>query len=384
MHMKVVIDDTYFTMSHGKRLLKTRYPACVFPSIRRQWDDLRPMGFREILNTFEDPQERSVAIHCLPLSELLKDISGFVVSHESHSQDICVVNDDGSMDIRQAFVHYRLACIPLSLLESSMVNVMSDEADPDQWFVLRHEMGSEIEHIRWIGSADPGDGSHPPKPLEALSRNIRTYLAEGDISRIVWTEKGIQCLPRFGAFRQDAPRCLTAQEYREILYTNVKLNEDLPHTESPIGKHQPDLHKATHSADPNSWKWTGNLHSYIKVTCFFEPEDRSLLQEQIYFSNDIEGIMGERLFHFKSDGILDLRTVRLLDKVFRTMHSAIDSVREQVMWPKREQLKSSPIPTHYHHCNDSKRRIIDRMSRGAGSVIAQFGREGIELFVSVY
>jgi hypothetical protein len=66
------------------------------------------------------------------------------------------------------------------------------------------------------------------------------------------------------------------------------------------------------------------------------------------------------------------------------MHSAIDSVREQVMWPKREKLKSSPIPTHYDLCSDSNRRAIDRMSRGAGSVIAQFGREGIELFVSVY
>jgi hypothetical protein len=384
MHMKVVIDDTYFSMSHGKRLLKTRYPACVVPSIRRQWDDLRPMGFTEILNTFEDPHERSVAIHCLPLSALLKDVSGFVVSHDSLSQEICEVNGDGSMDIRQAFVHYRLLRIPLSQLDARIGIVSSDETEPDQWFVLRHEVGSDIEHIRWLGSVDPDYVSSPLQPLEALSRNIRTFFAEGDISRIVWKENGVHCLPRFGAFRQDASRCLTAQEYRDILYSSVKVNEDLPHTESLIGKHQPGLYKATHSADPNSWKWTGNLHSYIKVTCFFEPEDRSLLEEQIYFSNDIEGIMGERLFHFKSDGILDLRTVRLLDKVFRTMHSAIDSVREQVMWPKREKLKSSPIPTHYDHCSDSNRRAIDRMSRGAGSVIAHFGREGIELFVSVY
>jgi hypothetical protein len=384
MHMKVVIDDTYFSMSHGKRLLKTRYPACIFPSIRRQWDDLRPMGFREILNTFEDPRERSVAIHCLPLSQLLKDESKSIISHDSLCKETCMVNGDGNIDTERQYVHYKLLRIPLSRLENKLGKVLPHDADTDQWFILRHEMGSDTEYIRWLGTDDPDVVSSSPKPLEALSRQIRTYLAEGDISRIVWTESGVQCLPRFGAFRQDHARCLTAQEYRDILYTNIEVNEDLPPAESTFSKHLPDSNNVTHSADPNSWKWTGNLHSYIKVTCFFEPEDRSLLEEQIYFSNDIEGIMGERLFHFKSDGILDLRTVRLLDKVFRTMHSAIDSVREQVMWPKREQLKSSPIPTHYHHCNDSKRRIIDRMSRGAGSVIAQFGREGIELFVSVY
>lgn len=382
--MKVVIDDTYFDMPIGKRLLKNRYPTCIFPEIQRSWDELRPMGFREILETITDPRQRAVAIHCLPLTAFFENPSLKAVSIDIQHCEMQLLREDGSLRSHTRHVLYDLFAIPLSRIEACTGNNPQEGEDPVHWFIRRYETDTEMTTIRWIGTADDGIVPEVPEVMASVAKYIRTDYAPGDISRIIWSTRGVECVPRFGAFRNSEPRSLTVEEYIGVLYSTP--TDDEAETNPPKSTliSPSTRYAAPGSMDPTTWRWTGNLNSYIKVTCFLEPEDRALLEGQIWFSNHTEGIIGERLFHFKSDGILCLRTVMLLEKIFRSMHSCIDAVREQVMWPHRQKLKSSPIPMRYSTQPESVTRPIDLMSRGAGSVLAQFGKEGIEVYVSVY
>ena len=96
--MKIIIDNVEFPFNEGCKLLKLKHGSNTespFKEIEDFWNEIEPLTFKEIITTFNNLEQRRIALSYLGLENLSKEINSKLVSTETISKQTTWVNKDG-------------------------------------------------------------------------------------------------------------------------------------------------------------------------------------------------------------------------------------------------------------------------------------------------
>lgn len=96
--MKIIIDNVEFPFNEGCKLLKLKHGSNTespFKEIEDFWNEIEPLTFKEIITTFNNVEQRRIALSYLGLENLSKEINSKLVSSETISKETTWVNKEG-------------------------------------------------------------------------------------------------------------------------------------------------------------------------------------------------------------------------------------------------------------------------------------------------
>ena len=95
--MKIIIENTRFDYNIGCRLLKTKYRNVPFKGLEDIWEDIVPITFKEITKELENIEQRRIAIGCLGLENIYKEVNPKLVSSKTISKETFWVGENGEL-----------------------------------------------------------------------------------------------------------------------------------------------------------------------------------------------------------------------------------------------------------------------------------------------
>ncbi len=102
--MKIIIENTRFDYNIGCRLLKTKYRNVPFKGLEDIWEDIVPITFKEITKELENIEQRRIAIGCLGLENIYKEVNPKLVSSKTISSGALGIGTSASQAITASFV----------------------------------------------------------------------------------------------------------------------------------------------------------------------------------------------------------------------------------------------------------------------------------------
>jgi hypothetical protein len=236
--MNIYISGVRFPTDIGKRLLKTKYGECRFPALSQEWDDIQPIGFLEIAREIKDIDRRRIAIGCLGVEGILKDVEPVLVASETIRKSTVWVDPGGGLIERAYDDTYHLYKVRWADLYYREDDVLpSEEARVDRYFVKFKDTSTQKDYLIWIDMESilresiremmknrERQVEYPVSrarkglnPIQAIAWTIRTDLPKGGIEAIVRQGDCVLFRPKPGIERLSAPRPLTEAEYRELM-----------------------------------------------------------------------------------------------------------------------------------------------------------------------
>lgn len=197
-NQKIVIDQRAFNFNDGCRLLKMRYKECPFEEIADFWDDILPMTFQEIARTFSNVEERRIAISCLGIDNLVKEVNPILVDSSTIEKTTTWVGEDGTMTevkFQDTYELYKVTAEALGLKEGNR----SSNGIENYYYVKCKDTSTDRNYLIWVDidsvamtnnpdlSVWSVDNSHRNKvtAIQAVAWTIQTDIPEGCIDKIV-------------------------------------------------------------------------------------------------------------------------------------------------------------------------------------------------------
>jgi len=237
--MNIHIGGLPFPEDIGKRLLKTKYGECRFPELREEWDDIEPIGFFEIVSEISDIDLRGIAIRCIGMEGILKDIEPVLLASETLMKRTVWVEKDGSLIDREYEDTYELYKVKWSDLFFQKEDRHPDMEDRiDRYFVKFKDTTTRKDYLIWVDIDAIASGSCiSPRvdltkpidmavirarlnvnPIQAIAWTIRTDIPLGGVKAIVRQGDCVLLKPDPDCERLPEPRPLTESEYRKLMY----------------------------------------------------------------------------------------------------------------------------------------------------------------------
>ena len=95
--MKIIIQNVEFDYNIGCRLLKLRDGDKPFPGLEDIWEDIIPYTFKEIAATLGNLEQRRIAINCLGIDRLIKEVNPVLLNRETIKKKTTWVNSNGEL-----------------------------------------------------------------------------------------------------------------------------------------------------------------------------------------------------------------------------------------------------------------------------------------------
>ena len=225
--MKIIIENTRFDYNIGCRLLKTKYRNVPFKGLEDIWEDIVPITFKEITKELENIEQRRIAIGCLGLENIYKEVNPKLVSSKTISKETFWVGENGELIKNNFEDTYELYEVKGDVWgEGSDLGWSKPE---DVYFVKCKDTSTDREYFIWVEAQSVYRTNNPNKwlsnssnfskeinPIQAIAWTIQTDIKEGGIEKIVRQGDCVLIKKKKNSERGSV-RHLTENEYRELL-----------------------------------------------------------------------------------------------------------------------------------------------------------------------
>ena len=222
--MKIVINNVRFNYDLGCRLLKSKYKDQPFGNLADIWDDIQPITFKEIATEIVNIEERRVAISCLGLEQITKEVNPALISSETISKETTWVTQKGELVNHKFDDTYSLYKINSS---SWGEGIKDHYGMSDVHFIKFKDTSTDREYMLWVDASDvvrnnceTGRYSWTMNdnmtPIQAIAWSFQTRVPKGGIEKIVRQGDCIMIKKKPNA-KDDVVRHLTEEEYRTLL-----------------------------------------------------------------------------------------------------------------------------------------------------------------------
>jgi hypothetical protein len=219
--MKIVVNNTEFDFDIGCRVLKLKYDECPMEQLEDFWDKIEPLTFKEIAK-IPNLEERRVAIFCLGLEKLTKEVNPTLISRETISKTTQWVDKNGET-IEHTFEDtYELFEVDGSYFSEGL----------DSWrkmanshYVRCKDTSTDREYLLWVdfdsvkitNGFNYLDRGFEVNSIMAIAWTIQTNVPVGNIEKIVRQGDCILIKPKGKYEPLSRERHLTEKEYRTLL-----------------------------------------------------------------------------------------------------------------------------------------------------------------------
>jgi hypothetical protein len=223
--MKIIINNVAFDYNIGCRLLKSKYKNEPFGNLDDIWDDIIPITFKEIATDIKNLEQRRVAIGCLGLDEIAREVKPTLIKSETLKKETTWVTPEGKV-VQHKFVD------TYDLFKVNGANwsegVEQKWGADDVYYIRFKDTSTDREYMLWVdadsvartnhtGGWYSSDAKNSISPIQAIAWTFQTNVAVGDIDRIVRQGDCIMIKRKSGSTPVSTPRHLTEKEYRELL-----------------------------------------------------------------------------------------------------------------------------------------------------------------------
>jgi hypothetical protein len=221
--MKIIINNTEFQYNIGCKLLKSKY-GTKCPTWFNQpeiWNDIEPITFKEIATEFKNIEQRRIAINCLGIENLVKEVKPIMIGSETLKKTTTFVNENGELETIQFEDTYKL-------FEVTTEALGLDRGQPVHYVECK-DTSTDREYLIWVNAmsvyttnnkvnytSSSEDYGRKITPIQAIAWTIQTNINKGGIDKMI--RQG-DCIlikknddAKFGETRH-----LTEQEYKELL-----------------------------------------------------------------------------------------------------------------------------------------------------------------------
>ena len=228
--MKIAVNNIKFDFNIGCRLLKAKYKECPNEKLEDFWDDILPITFNEIVKEFRNVEERRVAISCLGIEQIEKQVSPELISEKTLSKKTTWVNQQGELEevaFEDTYKLYRVNREKLAL------GIERGWGINDAYFLKFKDTSKDREYMLWIDLANVlrnavssvvrfGDNNrisneHSVDAIDCIAWTIQTNVEKGGIEKIIRQGDCILIKKKEGANILGSPRHLSKAEYLELL-----------------------------------------------------------------------------------------------------------------------------------------------------------------------
>jgi hypothetical protein len=222
--MKIVINNTQFDYDLGCRLLKSKYKDQPFGNLGDIWNDIQPITFKEIATQIVNIEQRRVAIGCLGLEQITKEVEPTLIDSETISKETTWVTQEGELVNHKFEDTYSLYKID----GSKWADGINDQyGKTDVHFIKFKDTSTDREYMLWVDASNVVKSNTKAglynwtmgsniTPIQAIAWSFQTRVIEGGIEKIVRQGDCIMIKKKPNAI-DDVVRHLTEQEYRTLL-----------------------------------------------------------------------------------------------------------------------------------------------------------------------
>lgn len=229
--MKIIINNVSFGYNTGCRLLKLKYDECPDTiDLQDIWEDIVPMTFKEIATTLKNIEHRRVAIQCLGLERLTKEVEPVLIDKKSIKKTTAWVNQEGEL-VRNKFTDtYELYKVKGEMINQGIEGNRWEKLN-DVHFVKCKDTSTDRDYFIWVDaqsvfqvnndrkwlSSDEDYGAQI-NAIQAIAWTIQTNVSTENIEKIVRQGDCIMIKKKFPTDSiGDKLRHLTEVEYLSLL-----------------------------------------------------------------------------------------------------------------------------------------------------------------------
>lgn len=225
--MKIIIENTRFDYNIGCRLLKTKYRNVPFKGLEDIWEDIVPISFKEIVSEIQNIEQRRIAVGCLGLENIYKEVNPTLIKSETISKETFWVGENGELIKKNFEDTYELYEVK--------GNVWGEGTDfgwrnPNNvHFVKCKDTSTDREYFIWVDAQSVYRTNNKDKwlsssenfgekitPIQAIAWTIQTDIEEGGIEKIV-RQGDCVLIKKKKKSESGSVRHLTEKEYRKLL-----------------------------------------------------------------------------------------------------------------------------------------------------------------------
>jgi hypothetical protein len=226
--MKIIINNTSFEYDLGCKLLKSKNgDKCpVWFNQPEIWDDIEPITFKEIATSFNNIEQRRIAIDCLGLDNLVKEVNPILIGSETIKKTTTYIDQNGELVTENFDDTYSL----YEVTNESLGMEARWNGIREYHYIKCKDTSTDREYLIWIDAPSVYLANNPVSrwisnsenygrkitPIQAIAWTIQTNIEKGGIEKMirqgdcVLIKKNKKC--EYGETRH-----ITEQEYRELL-----------------------------------------------------------------------------------------------------------------------------------------------------------------------
>lgn len=229
--MKIIINNVSFDYNTGCRLLKLKYEECPATiDLQDIWEDIVPMTFKEIATTLKNIEHRRVAIQCLGLERLTKEVEPVLINTKSIKKTTTWVNQEGEIVTKKFTDTYELYKVKGEMINQGIEGNRWEKLN-DVHFVKCKDTSTDRDYFIWVDaqsvfqvnndrkwlSSDEDYGAQI-NAIQAIAWTIQTNVSTENIEKIVRQGDCIMIKKKFPTDSiGDKLRHLTEVEYLSLL-----------------------------------------------------------------------------------------------------------------------------------------------------------------------
>lgn len=229
--MKIIINNVSFGYNTGCRLLKLKYDECPNTiDLQDIWEDIVPMTFKEIAMSIKNIEQRRVAIQCLGLERLTKEVEPTLINTRSIKKTTAWVNQEGELVKKKFTDTYELYKVKGELINEGAEEHRWNRIN-DVHFVKCKDTSTDRNYFIWIDAQSVYQVNNDRKwlssdedfglqinAIQAIAWTIQTNVATENIEKIVRQGDCIMIKKKFPTDSiGDKFRHLTEMEYLTLL-----------------------------------------------------------------------------------------------------------------------------------------------------------------------
>ena len=208
----------------GCRLLKLKHAESPFEELEDIWNDIKPLTFKDIAK-LENLEQRRVAIVCLGLERLVKEVNPTLLNSKTIKKQTTWVNEKGELETKKFSDTYELYEVKGEYFSKGITQTW--RRVEDCYYVKCKDTSTDREYLIWVDlnsvyrTNNEGSWNVDKKKVNAIqciAWTIQTDIAEGNIEKIIRQGDCILIKPKDITTKGKVhTRHLTEKEYKELL-----------------------------------------------------------------------------------------------------------------------------------------------------------------------
>lgn len=222
--MKIIINNVAFDYNTGVRLLKSKYKDVPFGNLDDIWEDIVPMTFKEIATTINNLEQRRIAIGCIGINEVVKEVKAKLIKKETLKKETTWVTPEGNIVKHKFNDTYELWKVEGKTWSEGTDRHWAE----DVYYVRCKDTSTDREYLLWIDANSVGRTNNKKgwwsssdidniTPIQAIAWTFQTNVDIGDIDKIVRQGDCILIKRKGTKALLETPRHLTEDEYKSLL-----------------------------------------------------------------------------------------------------------------------------------------------------------------------